>query len=167
MIPRQLTSSLAEATPAISGDCLAGLASGRKTTLAKESDLGKPSHYLDLERPSDLPKLADLGALFFRLHGSTRHPSRRTVPPIGDRHRLRLAGHSLRSFPNGMPCIHLHKDASAAILEEIGLCAFQINLRCLKHSQCFLHKSLHVYMCLYLVLCINGYKSLYLDERNL
>jgi len=30
-----------------------------KTTLARAMDLGKPIHYLDLERPSDLAKLAD------------------------------------------------------------------------------------------------------------
>jgi predicted AAA+ superfamily ATPase len=30
-----------------------------KTTLARGMDLGKPIHYLDLERPSDLAKLAD------------------------------------------------------------------------------------------------------------
>ena len=30
-----------------------------KTTLARDLDLGKPTHYLDLERPSDLAKLAD------------------------------------------------------------------------------------------------------------
>ena len=30
-----------------------------KTTLARGLDLGKPSHYLDLERSSDLANLAD------------------------------------------------------------------------------------------------------------
>jgi predicted AAA+ superfamily ATPase len=30
-----------------------------KTTLARSLDAGKPSHYLDLERPSDISKLAD------------------------------------------------------------------------------------------------------------
>jgi len=30
-----------------------------KTTLARELETGKPTHYLDLERPSDLAKLAD------------------------------------------------------------------------------------------------------------
>lgn len=30
-----------------------------KTTLARRLDIGKPSHYLDLERPSDFAKLAD------------------------------------------------------------------------------------------------------------
>jgi uncharacterized protein len=30
-----------------------------KTTLARDLDIGKPSHYLDLERPSDIAKLAD------------------------------------------------------------------------------------------------------------
>jgi uncharacterized protein len=30
-----------------------------KTTLARDLDVGKPSHYLDLERPSDIAKLAD------------------------------------------------------------------------------------------------------------
>jgi len=30
-----------------------------KTTLARDLELGKPSHYLDLERPSDLAKLAE------------------------------------------------------------------------------------------------------------
>jgi hypothetical protein len=30
-----------------------------KTTLARGLNVGKPSHYLDLERPSDVAKLAD------------------------------------------------------------------------------------------------------------
>lgn len=38
---------------------LLGLRQVGKTTLARDLELGKPIHYLDLERPSDLAKLAD------------------------------------------------------------------------------------------------------------
>lgn len=40
-----------------------------KTTLAQELDLGKPSHYLDLERPSDVAKLTDPELYLSRLSG--------------------------------------------------------------------------------------------------
>ena len=59
MIPRQLTETLLKRlgqTPAVA---LLGSRQVGKTTLARGLDLGKPSHYLDLERPSDLAKLAD------------------------------------------------------------------------------------------------------------
>jgi hypothetical protein len=59
VIPRSLTKSLLERlgqTPAVA---LLGSRQVGKTTLARDLDLGKPKHYLDLERPSDLAKLAD------------------------------------------------------------------------------------------------------------
>ncbi len=59
MISRHLTKSLIQRlcqTPAVA---LLGSRQVGKTTLARELDLGKPTHYLDLERPSDLAKLAD------------------------------------------------------------------------------------------------------------
>ena len=37
----------------------ARLSTGSKTNLARDRDFGKPSHHLDLERPSDFAKLAD------------------------------------------------------------------------------------------------------------
>ncbi len=40
-----------------------------KTTLAQTLNLGKPSHYLDLERPSDVAKLADPELYLNRLSG--------------------------------------------------------------------------------------------------
>ena len=59
MISRQLNSTLVQRlsqTPAVA---LLGSRQVGKTTLARDLDLGKPKHYLDLERPSDLAKLAD------------------------------------------------------------------------------------------------------------
>ena len=59
MIPGQLTETLLKRlgqTPAVA---LLGSRQVGKTTLARGLDLGKPSHYLDLERPSDLAKLGD------------------------------------------------------------------------------------------------------------
>jgi len=59
MIPRQLKDTLIKRlgqTPAVA---LLGSRQVGKTTLARDLDLGKPTHYLDLERPSDLAKLAD------------------------------------------------------------------------------------------------------------
>jgi predicted AAA+ superfamily ATPase len=59
MISRQLTSSLLTRLCQSPAVALLGSRQVGKTTLARELDLGKPSHYLDLERPSDLAKLAD------------------------------------------------------------------------------------------------------------
>ncbi len=59
MISRHLKDTLIARlgqTPAVA---LLGSRQVGKTTLAREIDPGKPAHYLDLERPSDLAKLAD------------------------------------------------------------------------------------------------------------
>lgn len=59
MISRLLKNTLIKRlgqTPAVA---LLGSRQVGKTTLARDLDLGKPTHYLDLERPSDLGKLAD------------------------------------------------------------------------------------------------------------
>jgi predicted AAA+ superfamily ATPase len=59
MIPRHLTETLLKRlgqTPAVA---LLGSRQVGKTTLAKGLEVGKPTHYLDLERPSDMAKLAD------------------------------------------------------------------------------------------------------------
>lgn len=59
MISRLLKNTLIRRlgqTPAVA---LLGSRQVGKTTLARDLDLGKPTHYLDLERPSDLGKLAD------------------------------------------------------------------------------------------------------------
>jgi predicted AAA+ superfamily ATPase len=59
MLKRQLTSTLQKRlgnTPVVA---LLGSRQVGKTTLARDLQLDKPSHYLDLERPSDLAKLAD------------------------------------------------------------------------------------------------------------
>ncbi len=59
MISRQLNITLIQRlnqTPAVA---LLGSRQVGKTTLARDLDVGKPTHYLDLERPSDLAKLAD------------------------------------------------------------------------------------------------------------
>lgn len=59
MIPRQLTSILLKRLGQVPAVALLGSRQVGKTTLARELDFGKPSHYLDLERPSDLAKIAD------------------------------------------------------------------------------------------------------------
>jgi predicted AAA+ superfamily ATPase len=59
MIPRQLTSILHQRLRQSPAVALLGSRQVGKTTLARELDPGKPSHYLDLERPSNLAKLAD------------------------------------------------------------------------------------------------------------
>jgi len=59
MISRHLKHTLIqrlEQTPAVA---LLGSRQVGKTTLARELEIGKTIHYLDLERPSDLAKLAD------------------------------------------------------------------------------------------------------------
>ena len=59
MIPRQLTSTLLKRLQQSPAVALLGSRQVGKTTLARELDLGKPSNYIDLERPSDLAKFAD------------------------------------------------------------------------------------------------------------
>lgn len=59
MIPRQLTSTLLKRLQFFPAVALLGSRQVGKTTLAQGLDIGKPSHYLDLERTSDLAKLAD------------------------------------------------------------------------------------------------------------
>lgn len=59
MIQRQLTSTLLKRLQQSPAVVLLGSRQVGKTTLARGLDLAKPSHYLDMERPSDLAKLAD------------------------------------------------------------------------------------------------------------
>jgi len=59
MIHRSLKSELCQRLTTTSAVALLGSRQVGKTTLAKAIQLDKPSHYLDLERPSDVAKLAD------------------------------------------------------------------------------------------------------------
>jgi predicted AAA+ superfamily ATPase len=59
MIPRQLTSTLLHRLRQSPVVALLGSRQVGKATLARELETGKPTHYLDLERPSELAKLAD------------------------------------------------------------------------------------------------------------
>ncbi len=59
MIPRQLATTLLQRLRQSPVVALLGSRQVGKTTLARELETGKPTHYLDLERPSDLAKLAD------------------------------------------------------------------------------------------------------------
>jgi uncharacterized protein len=59
MIPRQLEQTLLERLGQAPAVALFGSRQVGKTTLARGLEVGKPAHYLDLERPSDLAKLAD------------------------------------------------------------------------------------------------------------
>lgn len=59
MITRQLTTTLIKRLRQSPAVALLGSRQVGKTTLARELDIGKPCHYLDLERPSDLAKLED------------------------------------------------------------------------------------------------------------
>jgi predicted AAA+ superfamily ATPase len=59
MIPRSLTETLLKRLGQSPVVALLGSRQVGKTTLARGLDTGKPIHYLDLERPSDLAKLAD------------------------------------------------------------------------------------------------------------
>ncbi len=59
MIDRQLESTLRQRLRSSSAVALLGSRQVGKTTLAKGLKLEKPTHYLDLERPSDVAKLAD------------------------------------------------------------------------------------------------------------
>jgi predicted AAA+ superfamily ATPase len=59
MIPRALEATLQDRLSTSSAVALLGSRQVGKTTLAKGIRLDKSTHYLDLERPSDLAKLAD------------------------------------------------------------------------------------------------------------
>jgi uncharacterized protein len=59
MISRLLTDTLLQRLDQSPAVALLGSRQVGKTTLARGMNLGKPIHYLDLERPSDLAKLAD------------------------------------------------------------------------------------------------------------
>lgn len=59
MIARELKNTLIKRLGQASAVALLGSRQAGKTTLARDLDLGKATHYLDLERPSDLAKLAD------------------------------------------------------------------------------------------------------------
>ncbi len=59
MIGRELESSVKETLAAVPVVALLGSRQVGKTTLARGLKLDKPTHYLDLERPSDAAKLAD------------------------------------------------------------------------------------------------------------
>jgi len=59
MISRQLTNTLIRRLARSPAVALLGSRQVGKTTLARDLDFEKPTHYLDLERPSDLAKLAD------------------------------------------------------------------------------------------------------------
>lgn len=59
MRPRHLTATLQKRLRSRPVVALLGSRQVGKTTLARDLEFEKPSHYLDLERPSDLAKLAD------------------------------------------------------------------------------------------------------------
>jgi predicted AAA+ superfamily ATPase len=59
MIHRQITETLLKRLGQSPVVALLGSRQVGKTTLSRNLDVGKPAHYLDLERPSDLAKLAD------------------------------------------------------------------------------------------------------------
>jgi len=59
MIKRSLAETLLERIGQFPAVALLGSRQVGKTTLAMGLDMGKPSHYLDLERPSELAKLED------------------------------------------------------------------------------------------------------------
>ena len=59
MIHRHLTQTLLKRLGQSPVVALLGSRQVGKTTLARDLDVGKPAHYLDLERPSDVAKLAD------------------------------------------------------------------------------------------------------------
>ena len=59
MIPRRLNQTLMKRLRHAPAVALLGSRQAGKTTLARGLDIGKPCHYLDLERPSDLAKLSD------------------------------------------------------------------------------------------------------------
>jgi len=70
MIPRRLIQSLLKRLGQAPAVALLGSRQVGKTTLARGLDVGKPCHYLDLERPSDLAKLADPELYLSRFAGA-------------------------------------------------------------------------------------------------
>lgn len=69
MIYRQLTETLLKRLAQVPAVALLGSRQVGKTTLARELESGKAIHYLDLERPSDLAKLADPELYLSRFSG--------------------------------------------------------------------------------------------------
>lgn len=69
MIYRQLTETLLKRLAEVPAVALLGSRQVGKTTLARELESGKAIHYLDLERPSDLAKLADPELYLSRFSG--------------------------------------------------------------------------------------------------
>jgi hypothetical protein len=59
MVPRRLHHELVRRLEQVPAVVLLGSRQVGKTTLARALEVGKPTHYVDLERPSDLAKLAD------------------------------------------------------------------------------------------------------------
>ncbi|MGB1130493.1 MAG: ATP-binding protein [Haloferula sp.] len=59
MLERQISGQIQNGLRRQAAVALIGPRQVGKTTLARGLDFGKPSHYLDLERPSDLAKLSD------------------------------------------------------------------------------------------------------------
>jgi predicted AAA+ superfamily ATPase len=59
MIQRLITSALHKRLHQSPAVALLGSRQAGKTTLARELEIGKPCHYLDLERPSDFAKLSE------------------------------------------------------------------------------------------------------------
>jgi predicted AAA+ superfamily ATPase len=70
MIARNLASVITGRLAEMSAVALLGGRQVGKTTLARGLDIGKPSHYLDLEKPSDVAKLADAEYYLERHRGS-------------------------------------------------------------------------------------------------
>jgi len=68
MIFRKLTDTLLERLSRSPTVVLLGSRQVGKTTLVQSGIFKKPSHYLDLERPSDLAKLADPELYLRRFH---------------------------------------------------------------------------------------------------
>jgi predicted AAA+ superfamily ATPase len=69
MIARRLESVLTERLSDFAAVAMVGPRQVGKTTLARGVACGKPVHYLDLERPSDVAKLADPELYLGRLRG--------------------------------------------------------------------------------------------------
>jgi len=69
MVPRRLQSVLLDRLAVSPVVALLGSRQVGKTSLARALELDRPTHYLDLERPSDLAKLADPELYLGRLKG--------------------------------------------------------------------------------------------------
>ena len=59
MLPRALTTTLLNLVSETPVVAMLGSRQVGKTTLARSLNVEKPTHYLDLERPSDVANLAD------------------------------------------------------------------------------------------------------------